>query len=100
VTRQFIIAVDGATLPQRDAFTASLQEMGSVAWWHFLGDLWLITDTQPKKMGPAEWRDAARRYMPAAFVFVQEVGTGLWAIYGPEVGFKWLQDYWGWATRG
>ncbi len=98
MNRQFILAVDGAPLPQRDAFTAYLQSLGNVAWWHFLSDLWLISSQG--NMGSVEWRDTARQYMPGAFVFVTELGTGIWAIYGPEAGFKWLGQYWGATSRG
>ncbi len=94
MTRRFVIAVDNALPWVRDRFTKHITQLGTVAWWHLIGNAWLITDTEGKA-NAAGWRDLAVQFMPGATVFVQEVGgRGEWAAIAPEQWHKWFQDYW------
>jgi hypothetical protein len=94
--RRFVVAVDNAPFWLRDAFTKHIESLQTVAWWHLIANVWLITDNDGRA-DAAGWRDLALQFMPGAIVFVQEVGTtrGEWAAWAHQMGHKWLHDFWG-----
>ncbi|HXP50751.1 MAG TPA: hypothetical protein VN922_12390 [Bacteroidia bacterium] len=96
--KRFIVCVDNPTNPQSVEFVEWLNSF-KVGWWHWLNNVWLISDVNGK-LTETEIRDKAMALFTGQNLIVLRIDqtTDSWAGFGPNNGeknmFPWLKDYW------
>ena len=88
----FLIAVDGASSLQKDAFSLLIQRMNH-PWWHWMTDVWFVRD-EDGTTTTTWWRDTASSSMPGASVIAIEMPTMEWSVFGPKDAGEWLEQFW------
>lgn len=92
--RRFVLYVDGATRQQANAVTQFLKEAEHVAYWHWLSDLWLVTDPR-HKWTAKEWKAELHRLAPGSHKLVIQIdGDHTWSAFGNKKMFEWLRETW------
>jgi hypothetical protein len=96
--KRFIICINNSTAEQEKLFIDFIKS-NSVAWWHWLKNTWLISDTYGN-LTCTTIRDAAIDIFESENLLVFEFREGFdtWAGMGPITEkrnmFKWLRNYW------
>ena len=97
--KRFILALGSTSPEQNGAFGEFAREQG-LGWWHWLPNMWLLTDSQGQWTA-AGLRDKATDIYGNENVFVLELradGSDTWAGYGPNTDkrnmFPWLTSNW------
>lgn len=88
--RMVIVVPEQTTAPQRLKVTNALKSF-NVSWWHWIGNVWLITGTDLADV--VEWRERMRRASPNLQVLVMEADTDF-AAFLPKEWLPWLEDHW------
>jgi len=96
--KRFVVAVESSTSEQSAALVEFFEERG-VGWWHYLPNLWLISDSNGK-LDASEIRDELRLLIPGEHSLVLEFRADgdTWAGFGPKSErrnmFKWIRGNW------
>ncbi len=97
--KRFIVAIQGMTAEQEQAF-ADFLDSKSCGWWHWIYNFWLVVDPS-ETLTAASLRDEINTISPGLkrlVVDVTESRRAVWAGYGPSSEernmFNWLREDW------
>jgi len=96
--KRFIICIDNSTEEDKSKFIEYLKS-SSFAWWHYLSDTWLLSDTSGKYTA-ATIRDKVREFFPTDYLMVFELSENgdTWSGFGPNTEernmFAWIRKNW------
>ncbi len=92
--RKFIICVNDPTAQQQDTITEFLKGTGTLGYWHWMSDIWLVTD--PNFLWTSEKiRDLISSLIPGVFNLVIQIdGSHRWSGFGDPDMAKWLEETW------
>ena len=96
--KRFVVAVDSTTTEQATAVTQFFKDH-SLAWWHWLANLWLVSDARGV-LTAKSIRDELKNALPGVNTVVIEINENgdTWAGFGPRNDdknmFIWLRNNW------
>lgn len=96
--KRFVVALDSAIKEQDEAFKEYVRSRG-LGWWHWLTNLWLLTDASGQ-LTASEIRDVLTEIYPRVHALVLELrgDDDTWSGIGPKTEkrnmFKWLHKNW------
>jgi hypothetical protein len=96
--KRFAVIVDSTTPEQAAALTEFFKE-NHVGWWHWLTNLWLVSDSSGK-LSASGIRDTLGTIFPGVHCLVLEINDDgdTWSGFGPKTTeknmFKWIRENW------
>ena len=97
--KRFIICINNSTKEQDEEFMTFIRS-NNLSWWHWLSNIWLISDKQGK-LTASQIRDEIKIIFDNEYNLVLEINNekDTWAGFGPKTEdknmFKWLKNNWG-----
>jgi len=98
---RFIIGLKSSTAEQNQKMIKFIED-NHMAWWHWLGDFWLLVDSEGK-LSASTISNKIEEIYPGVHHLVVLLGedNDNWYGFGPAGGeegqknmFKWLHNYW------
>ncbi|MEQ8244577.1 hypothetical protein [Fulvivirga sp.] len=96
--KRYIVCVNNSTEQQDQTFLNYIREQG-FGWWHYLNNIWLLTDSSGKS-SIKEIRDHAKVSFDDEYnmVFQLNETEGTWSGFGPNSEtrnmFTWIKKNW------
>lgn len=96
--KRFIICIDKSTKEQ-DLFFIEYLKTNKVAWWHWLSNTWLVSNTSGQ-LTASGLRDKLKEIFTGEHTLVFEITAtnDTWAGFGPQSDsknmFAWLKTNW------